>query len=151
MTEREHRQLIVDLAREWKGTRYLSNAMIKGPRGGVDCAMLLVAVYADAGIVSKDFDPRPYPPQWHMHRGEEQYLNTVLAKSHEISSDPGPGDVVLFKIGRLFAHGAIVSAWPRVIHARAPMPVIEEDISKMTTGKHALVNVARRFFSFWGQ
>lgn len=149
MTEEEQRKFIVDMARSWIGTRYVSNAMIKGPRGGVDCAMLLVDVYSRAGIIPQDFDPRPYPPQWHMHRGEERYLNVVLKASHEITGPPSPGDVVMFKIGRLFAHGAIVTKWPRVVQSRAPAGVMEDDISKMTTGKHALMNTERKYFSFW--
>lgn len=149
MTEDEQRQRVIDIAMSWIGTPYVSNAMVKGRRGGVDCAMILVDVYCEAGIIPKEFDPRPYPPQWHMHRGEENYLNFVQSFSHEIFHNPGPGDIVLFKIGRLFAHGAIVTLWPQVVHARAPGPVILDDVLKNTTGKHALANVDRRYFSFW--
>lgn len=151
MNEQEHRARVIELAREWRGTPYISNAMVKGRKGGVDCAMILVDVYCEAKIVPPEFDPRPYPPQWHVHRGEERYMDFVKTFAKEIDYEPSPGDVVLFKLGRLFAHGAIVVAWPRIIHAKAPGPVIEEDVSRNNTGKHALWNVDRKYFSFWGK
>lgn len=63
---------------------------------------------------------------------------------------PLPGDVILCKIGRLFAHGAIVTNWPMIVHAVGGDAVLPQDISKSTTGKHAIGNVARRYFSLWG-
>jgi cell wall-associated NlpC family hydrolase len=151
MTEAESRAQVVAIARSWSGTPYLSNAAVKG--AGVDCAMLPRGVYQEAGFIPAAFDPRPYPPQWHMHRGEERYLAIANQFAHEVAGPPQrvpqPGDFVLFKIGRLFAHGAIVTAWPNIIHARAPVPVQEEDISTNNFGKHALWNVDKRFFSAW--
>ena len=50
-----------------------------------------------------------YPRDWHLHRSAERYLETVLARATEISEDAArPGDVVLYRFGRAFAHGAIV-------------------------------------------
>lgn len=149
MLEAEHRQLVIDVAASWLGTPYVSNAMIKHRRGGVDCAMILVDVYCTAGIVPKDFDPRPYPPQWHMHRGEEIYLNFVQSFAKEIFTTPKPGDVVLFQIGRLYAHGAIVTDWPKAIHACAPGGAGRVNIAKNCIGKHALANLPQRYFSVW--
>ncbi len=151
MTETEARAQVVAIARCWIGTKYLSNACVRG--SGVDCAMLPRAVYQEAGFIPSEFDPRPYPPQWHLHRGEERYLAIANQFAREVAGAreraPLPGDFVLFKIGRVFAHGAIVSAWPKVIHARAPGPVQEEDLSTNNFGKHALWNVEKRFFSAW--
>ena len=78
MSESEVRQRIVDEAKSWVGTPYVSNGMIKGKRGGTDCAMFPLAVYAACGLIPKEFDPRPYPPQWHVHRNEEKYVEYVL-------------------------------------------------------------------------
>jgi hypothetical protein len=60
------RTLVVAAARTWLSTPYHHAADVKGH--GVDCAMLLVRVYCDVGLV-EPFDPRPYTRDWFMHRG----------------------------------------------------------------------------------
>lgn len=151
MSEVAQRAEVVRLARKWVGTPYLSNAMVLG--AGIDCAMLLVAVYREAGLLPEDFDPRPYPPHWHLHQGEERYKNITEQFAEEVSAPPerAPlgGDVILFRIGRLFAHGAIITDWPKVVHARAPGRCWEEDISKDSFGKHALWRLEQKFYSRW--
>ena len=57
--ELRQRAAVVAAARAWIGTPYHHMADIKGV--GVDCAMLLVRVYCDLGLV-EHFDPRPYTP-----------------------------------------------------------------------------------------
>jgi len=155
MTKDEIRAAIVCEAQSWIGTPYISNGMIKGRRGGTDCAMLLVAVYQTVGLVPKDFDPRPYPPQWHIHRNEEKYMNFVLRFAKEVAPpperEPLAGDIVLFKIGHAFAHGAIITKWPNVIHALGMSIVTPADISRATTGKRALWFVEKHFFSPFGE
>lgn len=147
------RSAIVAEARTWVGTPYMSNAMIKGRRGGVDCAMFPLAVYAEAGFVPKEFDPRPYSPQWHVHQNEEKYFKYVLQFAHEVDAppirQPLPADFVMFKIGNVSAHGAIVIDWPIIIHAVGNDRVTVEDISKNMIGKRALWRVPQRFFSLW--
>lgn len=152
--EREIRRRVVEEAKTWLGTPYISNGMTKGPRGGTDCAMLLLAIYGDLGLVPKEYDPRPYSPQWHLHKNEEKYLETVLRFAKEVKGPqerkPLAGDVVMFKIGMVSAHAAIITDWPNVIHAVGYSGVVPEDISTNTTGKRALNNVPQRFFSIWG-
>lgn len=152
-SEAEIRARVVAEAKTWIGTPYVSNGMVKGKRGGTDCAMLLVGVYANTGIISKDFDPRPYPPQWHVHRNEERYMNYVLQFATEIPPPPErmplPGDLVMFKLGLAFAHAAIITDWPFVIHALGDSIVTADDISKATTGKRALWTAPKHFFTFW--
>lgn len=107
--------------------------------------MLIVRVFVDAGIVPP-FDPRPYSKTWFLHRNEEEYLSYVLPHCHEIFTPPQPGDIVLCKVGRLFAHGGIVTQWPRVIHAFADARmVLEDDVSLQ--GKYEAAE--KRFFSHW--
>src|SRR5579863_1262272 len=113
------RAAVVAEARSWIGTPYHLGADVKG--AGVDCAMILVRVFCDLGLVAP-FDPRPYSNDWHLHRGEEVYLGLLLARSREVArTEVGPGDVVLFRYGRCFSHGGIVtSAEPfTMIHAFA--------------------------------
>lgn len=73
---------------------------------GVDCAMLLVRVFCDLGLVPP-FDPRPYATDWHLHRSEEKYLGGVMRYAVKVD-EPQPGDVALFKFGRCLSHGGIV-------------------------------------------
>ncbi len=74
---------------------------------GVDCAMLLVRVYCDLNLI-EPFDPRPYTRDWMLHRDEEKYLGFLLSRARTVE-EPGRGDVILFKVGRCFAHGGIVT------------------------------------------
>jgi|GEM_PF-424550 len=99
------RAAIVAEARSWIGTPYHNCADVKG--AGVDCGMLLVRVFVDTGLC-EPFDPRPYPPDWHLHRAEEKYLGFVFDRAHEVSA-PQPGDVAVFRFGRCYSHGGIVT------------------------------------------
>lgn len=109
----EQRQAVVDEARSWLRTPYINCGDVKGV--GVDCAMLLVRVYCDLGLVPA-FDPRPYSPDWFLHRDEEKYLGWIKDYAEPVD-DPQPGDVVLFKFGRTVSHGGIVVAPDLMIHA----------------------------------
>lgn len=143
----EQRAAVVAEARTWRRTPYHSNTGIKGV--GVDCLYLLLRVYTSVGLIEEP-DPEYYAEQWFLHKSAETYLSGILKHASEIDeSSVGPGDVVLFKIERAFSHGAIIIDWPRIIHARGPHRVFEEDISRNIIGKHALMNVPRRFFTLW--
>ena len=108
MTELEQRAAVVAEARRWIGTPYHHQADVLG--AGVDCGMLLVRVYVDCGLVPA-FDPRPYPVQWHLHRSDERYLGFLIARGIEVEA-PEPGDIVVWRIGRAYAHGGVVTGWP---------------------------------------
>ncbi len=146
MDEASQRAAVVAEARTWIRTPYHHCADVKG--AGVDCAMILVRVYCDLGLVER-FDPRPYPQDWHMHRSEERYLNLLLARSHRVER-PQPGDVVLIRYGRCYSHGGIVTKHSplTVVHAfMSHRVVVEEEIGRCP-------DLARRlrdaiFASFW--
>lgn len=117
---------VIQEARSWIGTPWHHRANVKG--AGVDCARLLIEVYANAGVIEW-FDPGDYPPDWHCHRSEELFANIVLRFAMEY--DPQevaqlPGDVVLWRYGRCFSHGGIVTRWPSVVHAFAPYRMVDE-------------------------
>jgi NlpC/P60 family putative phage cell wall peptidase len=142
------RAAVVAAARAWIGTPYHHMADIKG--AGVDCAMLLVRVYCDLGLV-EPFDPRPYTQDWMMHRDEERYLGFLLARARLIEK-PDAGDVILFKIGRCFAHGGIVSkADPlTIIHAFMPAGcVLEDEVARSAELTERLTSA--KFASYWGR
>lgn len=118
---------IVEEALSWEGTPYHHQACIKG--AGVDCAMFLVAVYQALGLVPKDFDPRPYPVHWHLHRGEQRFLNLLLQYAEPVET-PEPGDIAMFSYGYTDSHGSIVIEWPHIIHAYCGEGCVRADASK---------------------
>lgn len=146
-TEEVQRAQIVAEARKWVGTPYHSCADVRG--AGVDCGMLLVRVYADLGFVAP-FDPRPYPEDWHLHRSVERYLAFILGNCKEITK-PRSGDIVVFKYGRCFSHGAIVTVEDPVtiVHAFQPYGIVFEEEMRRNL---QLVEPGRprRYFSLWG-
>jgi hypothetical protein len=147
--ERGERAGVVAAARAWIGTPYHHAADVKGPKGGVDCAMLLVRVYCDLGLVEK-FDPRPYTRDWMLHRDEERYLGFLLARA-ELVEAPGPGDIVLFRVGRCYAHGGIVTRPDplTIVHAFAGARVVLEDEIARSSELAARLKTAK-FASYWG-
>lgn len=112
------REQIVQEAQSWLRTPYHHCADVKG--AGVDCAMILVRVYAACGLLPESFDPRPYSPQWHLHRGEELYQAWIAAAGAIETGAPRPGDVGLWKFGRAYSHAAILVSHAsdgQIIHA----------------------------------
>ena len=151
--EAQERRCVVSEARAWRGAAYHHMARVRpdprtGERGATDCAQLLACVYHAAGLIA-EVPLEYYPPDWHLHRGIERYLDKVIEYARETcpreSGGPLPGDLVLWRWGRCFAHGAIVVGWPRVVHAMAGIGVLEEDIERngMFRGR------PRRFFTLW--
>lgn len=137
------RERVLREAETWIGTPYHHAASVKG--SGVDCGTLLIEVYSNAGVI-KRFSPRKYSRQFHLHRDEEWYKGYVETWASPVE-DPRPGDLVLFKVGRLFAHGAIITqpGWPHVIHAMArEESVIPDDISQTS-----LKDAERIFYNPW--
>jgi len=116
------REAVAAEACSWLGTRYHHCADIKG--AGVDCAMLLVRVYAACGLIPASLDPRPYAPDWHLHRSEEKYLGWLQQYGAlQTAGQPEVGDVVAWQFGRTYSHAAIVmGSGPRapIIHALRP-------------------------------
>lgn len=141
------RAAVVREALSWQGTPYHSGACLKGV--GADCATLLIGVYAAVGAV-KEFDPGYYPPDWHLHSGIERYL-AVVAKHGKQVEAALPGDIAVWKFGRLFSHGAIVIDWPKIIHAVVGVGVIlGEGHAAILT--HTKLGEPRpvQFWSLWG-
>lgn len=109
------RQAVLDEAASWIGTPYHPCARVKG--AGADCLTFIAGVYEAAGLI-EPVDLAPYPPDWHLHHDEERYLKGVLDYCVEIDADPLPADIALWRFGRCYSHGAIVIAWPEIIHAQ---------------------------------
>ena len=146
------RAAVIRHARAWLRTPYHHAGRVKG--AGVDCAMLLAEVYAEAGLVEPLAIPH-YPPDWHLHRDSERYLGVLLNHTVEYVPDVSrpppipspsrgggqgggelptrsilPGDIALWRFGRCFSHGAIVVGWPVVIHAYLGRGCVLEDAER---------------------
>ena len=141
MNEAEQRAAVVVEARSWVRTPYVSHARIKGL--GADCGTFLAAVYANAGVFIAESLPC-LPPQWFLHNDREWYLEYLakyaveyeLGRSQESEVQesggnwipfagsclltPSPGDILCARHGRAYSHGAIVTAWPVVVHCFPP-------------------------------
>lgn len=152
--EADARARFVTEALTWIGTPFRDCADIKGPKGAVDCAMMLTRSVIDSGLIAP-FDPRPYSPRWHMHRSEEKFVDWVTEKLHAREVErPRIGDVLIWRFGRTFSHGAVLVNSQEVLHAyhAAGMVTIsrldEPSLSHMAL--HSLT-VPRpvRYFDLW--
>jgi cell wall-associated NlpC family hydrolase len=94
-----------------------------------------------------------------LHRGEEKYLDVVEKYMAQIDPDETPidvrdlarfnaqpGDVLMFRVGRTFSHGAIVTQWPFIIHAYYPSRMVEEVDIRGTP----MAGRPVRLYSYWG-
>ena len=155
MGEAAERAAVVAQARRWISTEYHHNAAVHG--AGIDCARIMIETFADAGLIDA-FVPDDYPPDWHMHRGEERYLAVVESYCRLVDEDfrpialrseywsAAPGDVLMWRWGRTYSHSAIVTDWPNVVHAFAPEGMVVE------TNVRSYIKLAERpcrVYSFW--
>lgn len=115
--EAKSRAAVIIEGLSWVATPFKDCSDVKGPSGCVDCAMLLVRVHVDTGIL-EPFDPRPYPPTWLLHRDDELFLGWIRDKlgGREVKA-PRVGDCLVYKFGRCFSHGAILINRDEVVHA----------------------------------
>lgn len=148
------REAVVAEARSWIGTRYHDNAGIKIrrdesgniiDRGGADCVHSVYGIYFACGLVPAITIPH-YSPQFMLNRGEEIYLTSVLAHARATDT-PLPGDLALFRYGRVFSHGAIVdgTGWPDLLHASSDTGMFMPDRAEF--GR--LGEARKRFFTLW--
>lgn len=119
MTEAESRDRVDAIARTWLETAFHDHARVKG--AGCDCATFLLEVFEEAGLIPHT-NVGHYSPQFFLHSAEERYLGWVKRFGREIAPEAAqPADIVLYKIGLCFAHGALIvkPGWPAIIHAHA--------------------------------
>lgn len=150
------RAAVIAEARTWLQTPFRHQARIKGIRGGVDCANLLAGAHIGAGIVEA-VKLEPYSLQWMLHQDEEIFVAELLKYTREIhESEVRSADIVVYKVGHTYSHGAIVyDQWPgTIIHAVNGLGTILSDTRREgflrgVTKKAGLVPC--RFFSAWGE
>ena len=142
--EQAQRLAVVQEALTWLGTPYHTMARVKG--AGVDCGMILAEVFHQAGVVPQ-VDVEAYPADWHLHRGEERYLGVVEQFAGKVDREPLPGDLVLYKFGRCISHGAVVVAWPLIVHAYVRRGVVLDDAERNLDLEGRLAGT----WSVWGE
>lgn len=113
------RAAVANHALSYVGTPFRNCADVKGPKGGIDCAMLLVRSFVDTGQI-EPFDPRPYPADWFLYSREERFLGWLEGtfKAKRVDS-PRIGDIVIWQFGLCFSHSAIYVGNGDVVHAYA--------------------------------
>lgn len=154
MDEFDQRAALVAEARRWVGTPFHHHAAVLG--AGIDCAHLLIEAHAGAGLAPR-FDPEAYPHDWHLHRDEERFLAKLEEYLGRVDSDERPiaergegfrvmpGDVLIWRYGRTYSHGAICSLWPSIVHASFPAEAcIEESVMGGLLEEKPV-----RIYSFW--
>lgn len=109
------RDQIVAEARTWLGTPYHHKGRIKGV--GVDCGGIIYETFKKVlGIPAEPF-PNDYPEDWSLHKDDnELYLNFIMPYVRP-TDNLLPGDLVVFKFGRAFAHGTIYVGNNKVLHS----------------------------------
>ena len=75
------RAVVTAEAATWLRTPYHHMGRVKG--GGTDCLMLLAGVYEAAGVIPHIEVPF-YPPDWHLHRSVERYLDGLMQYAREV-------------------------------------------------------------------
>jgi cell wall-associated NlpC family hydrolase len=119
MTEQEERAVVVAEALTWVGTPFKWEAAIKNV--GVDCGRFPASVFNATGVKKIDLKTFPHlSAQWFMHRSDNSYLDVIRLYAVEYDPKerkPQPGDLVVAKHGRDWAHSAMVIEWPKVIGA----------------------------------
>lgn len=126
--EQAQRAAVAQEALAWIGTPYHHHARIKG--AGVDCAQLLCGVFEAQHLVPS-IDTGFYAVDWHLHRNEELF-SAWLARYAHAQPVGGPlqiGDVLIFKFGRTYSHGAIYVGDGLLVHSYIGRGVI---LSRLT-------------------
>lgn len=135
---------MLEEARRWLGTPYHPHGRLPGV--GVDCANLLCCVFERAGVI-EPLDPGFYDTGWHLHRNAEIFLDWMARVNAVEVERPRPGDVGVWRFGRTYSHGGIVSSDDGlVIHSYLDRGVIES--SRL---EEPLASRPVRWFSLWGE
>lgn len=153
MNRSEDRDRVVAEARRWIKTPFHDCCdAIHGQ--GVDCAHLAYQIYRNVGLVPEIKIP-PYSYQIMLNSSKELFIPIIeQCGGIEVLVPTGPGDIVLWKFGRSFSHGAIITVWPRVVHASRGAGGVFEDntdrVGLLQRDEHGMPR-ARKFFTILGK
>jgi len=118
----------VQVARSWLGTPYVLGGRVRG--AGCDCGTLLAEYLIGIGAASREEleDLGFYGHDWFCHATSERYLLRLLRHARLVAETvcrrgvtAQPGSLALFRVvgSKVYNHGAIITEWPRGIHATA--------------------------------
>ena len=136
----------------WLGTPYVLGARIKGV--GCDCASFLAEILIATGLAGRE-DLGVYSHDWFCHANADRYMLRLLRHASKTletiayrSIAAQPGDLVLTRTAnsRVYNHGGVVVAWPKVVHAVDPF-VEEIDASTHPLWSYQQVAVFRPQFA----
>jgi len=128
------RAALVAEALTWVDTPWAHAHDLKG--GAVDCAMLMVRVHVDTGVIAP-FDPRPYPSQWYLHHEAARFLDFLAALGGRQVETAAIGDLRMYSFGRHAAHAALVVDEHSIVHASRPARRVLRDSINSMTGQYA--------------
>jgi cell wall-associated NlpC family hydrolase len=144
--EAAQRKRVVQAALSWVGTPYRQLGYVKGAKGCVDCSMLLVGAFVEAGVYEA-FDPRPYSANWMLSQSEEKYLRWLDSLAMRTDRALRPGDVVAYRFGRCFSHSGIVVDDKRIVHAYASARMCTlSDLDFLPLSRRPQIN-----YDMWGR
>jgi hypothetical protein len=144
------RKAVLEEAVTWLGTPFHHGAGVKG--AGADCAAIAlsyVAVLGDKIFPNLEFEKEFPLVQWHLHEQDEFYIKRLYEHGFiDIQEeDKLPADVVLTRVGRVFAHGAILFEWPIVIQAESAPAGLHKVTLATAEANWFLTDRDFRFFS----
>lgn len=114
MLTTQQRAEILAEAKTWIGTPYRGWSCLKGC--GTDCGQFLYGVYRAVGLIPEFELPKDYSLQVSLHRASTEYIDLVDKYFRQIpEGEAQPGDLVVYKIGKGFAHAAIIVEWPHYV------------------------------------
>lgn len=130
------RPLVVAEARTWIRTPYHKKGLLKGV--GVDCGMLPYAVLRKFNLIPEIADLPTLEDGWFCNTSDERYARIIERYFRKLLEAQArrdyqpeflPGNLVLLQSwgSRVFNHGGIITAWPRVINALPEYGVAEVD------------------------
>ena len=125
------RDRIIAAARGWIGTPYHHQAARRG--AGADCLGLVRGVWREVYGAEPEAVPA-YSMDWSEPQGEERLWQAARRHLVEKPGEPGPGDVILFRMraGSVAKHLGIVvhvGRDARFVHAYARHGVVESPLS----------------------
>lgn len=109
------RAAIITEALTWEETPYHHHACLK--HVGVDCIHLIVGIAKAVGVLDASYTPPIYSEQWHLHNTRELLKEGILACGGTPTTQPAPGDILLFRFALAASHAAILLPGQFIIHA----------------------------------
>lgn len=153
--EAESRFRFVTEAMSWIGTPFVDQGAVKGPKGCVDCAMMLARSAIDSGLVP-EFEPRPYDSRCMMQKEGPELFVEIVERLGGREIDAGAfrvGDVILYRVAWKFSHGGVKATSTELVHAdgvarKCLLSRLDEPILNFHPTREPIPREAK-YFSMW--